>query len=268
VTASWSVLPASAALVCGLCSTWVLGAGASTDRLSILRGAIVGQSNDRQSRTVALPAERALSVDITIGTIRIEGADRADAEIAIERNAPTTEALDRIPLAIDETPARVSVRVIQAGGGTDPTLRSDVTLRVPRAAAIERAQIMEGRMMITGFGGHLTADVRRGPIEGNDVSGTLRLETGIGSVVLTGARLSPNGLLRLRAFNGDVRLTLAERPAHARILALALNGHVKSEIPLTLRDTWGPRWGEATLGKGEPVISIDVVTGTVDLRSP
>ena len=42
------------------------------------------------------------------------------------------------------------------------------------------------------------ADIRRGPIDGKDVSGTLRLETGIGSVSLTDARLSPNGLLRLR----------------------------------------------------------------------
>ena len=65
----------------------------------------------------------------------------------------------------------------------------------------------------------------------------------------------------MRAFNGDVRLTLAERPADARILALALNGTIKSDIPLTLRETWGPRWGETTLGKGEPVISLDVVTG-------
>ena len=53
---------------------------------------------------------------------------------------------------------------------------------------------------------------------------------------------------------------LAERPADARIMALALNGD-QSDIPLTMKDTWGPRWGEATLGKGEPVISLDVVTG-------
>jgi hypothetical protein len=253
VTALWSALTALIALVAGLLCTSALAAGASTDR---------------QSRIVALPPDRALVVDITIGTIRIEGADRADAEIVIERAAPTTEALERVPVAIDETPARVSVRVIQANGGTDPALRSDIILRVPRTAMIERAQVMEGRLTIAGFGGQLTADVRRGPIEGTDVSGTLRLETGIGSVVLTGARLSPNGLLRLRAFNGDVRLTLAERPANARILALALNGHIKSEIPLAMRDTWGPRWGEATLGRGEPLISIDVVTGSVDLRSP
>ena len=78
--------------------------------------------------------------------------------------------------------------------------------------------------------------------------------------------MSPNGLLRLRSFNGDVRLTLAERPADARIMALALNGHVTSDIPLTRRDTWGPRWAETTLGKGEPVISLDVVTGLIDIK--
>ena len=65
-----------------------------------------------------------------------------------------------------------------------------------------------------------------------------------------------------------MRITLAERPADARILALALNGHIRSDIPLTMKDTWGPRWGEATLGKGEPVISLDVVTGTIEIKSP
>ena len=35
-----------------------------------------------------------------------------------------------------------------------------------------------------------------------------------------------------------------------------------------MKDTWGPRWGEATLGKGEPVISIDVITGTIEIKAP
>jgi len=223
---------------------------------------------DRQSRTVALPADRSLLIDISIGTIRIEGSDRNTAEIVIERDAPTAEALSRIPVAIEETPSLVSVRAVQADGAADPSLRTAVVVRLPRTAIVDRVQIAEGRLTITGFTGRLTAEVRRGPIEGSDVSGTLRLETGIGSIALTKARLLPNGLLRLRTFNGDVRVTLAERPADARILALALNGHIKSDIPLTMRDSWGPRWGEATLGKGEPVISIDVVTGNVDLRSP
>jgi hypothetical protein len=223
---------------------------------------------DKQTRVLPLPAGKALAIEITIGSVRIEGWDQPDVEIAIERHAPTSAQLEQLPIAIEDTPARLTVRAIQANGATDPAFRTDVAVRVPRSATIERVQVMEGRIAINRFAGALTADIRRGPIEGKDLAGTLRLETGIGSVVLTGARLTAGGLLRLRAFNGDVRLTLAERPADARIMALALNGSIKSEIPLTMKDTWGPRWGEATIGKGEPVISLDVITGTIELRVP
>lgn len=225
-------------------------------------------ATDRQARIISLPAGKTLSIELTIGTVRIEGADRSDAEIIVERHAPTAAQLARIPLAIDDTPARVIVRALQTENTTDPVIRADVIVRLPRAAAIDHVQVLEGRIAIAGFSGRITADIRRGPIEGKELSGTVRLETGIGSVTLTATRLSANGLLRLRAFNGDVRLSLAERPADARILALSLNGAIRSDIPLTTRDTWGPRWAEATLGKGEPVISIDVVTGAIEIKSP
>jgi len=225
-------------------------------------------ATDRRAQTVVLPPGKTLSIDITIGVVRIEGADREDAQIVIERRAPSAAQLERVPLAIDDTAARVHVRALQTENTTDPAIRADVTVRLPRAAAVDHVQVLEGRIAITGFSGRISADIRRGPIDGKDMSGTVRLEAGIGSVTLTGARLSANGLLRLRAFNGDVRLSLAERPADARILALALNGPITSDIPLTKRDTWGPRWGEATLGKGEPVISIDVVTGAIEIKSP
>jgi hypothetical protein len=223
---------------------------------------------DAQTRVVPLPAGKSLAIEITVGDLRIEGWDKPEVEIAIERRAPSTAQLDIIPVVFEDSPARLAVRVIQANGGTDPAFRSDITVRVPNAAVIDRVQVLEGRIAVSRFSGTLTADIRRGSIEGKDVAGTLRLESGIGSVVLSGARLRPDGLLRLRAFNGDVRLALAERPADARIMALALNGTIASQIPLAMKDTWGPRWGEATLGKGEPVISLDVITGAIEIRSP
>ena len=224
--------------------------------------------SDRQTRVIPLPPGKPLSIEVTIGTVRIDGWDKPDVEIIVERRAPDNAQLARVPLTIDDSPARLSVRALQTENTTDPACRTDVTIRVPRTALLDRVQVLEGRIAIEGFSGSLTADIRRGPIDGKNVSGTLRLEAGIGSVTISEARLSETGLLRLRSFNGDVRLSLAARPVNARIMALALNGHVKSDIPLTRRDTWGPRWGEATLGKGEPVISIDVVTGMVEIKSP
>lgn len=225
-------------------------------------------ATDRQAQTVAMPAAKTLSIDITIGAVRIEGWDQAHAEIVVERHAPGAAQFARLPLAIEDTPGHVTIHAIQTGNTSDPALRANVTVRLPRAALIDRVRVLEGRIAIENFSGHITADIRRGPIDGQDLSGTVRLEAGIGSITLTGARLSPNGLLRLRTFNGDVRLSLAERPVDARILALALNGRVTSDIPLTSKSSWGPRWAETTLGKGEPVISLDVVTGRVEIKSP
>ena len=240
----------------------------------LLRTAVValcavasGTATDRRSYTVALPADRALAVHLTIGHLRIVGEQRADATIEVVRTAPSDAALARIPVVLDESATEVRVRGLQADGGTDPDLRTDITMRVPHGATLADLRVMEGRLTLSALSGTVTADLRRGPIDATNLSGVIRLETGIGNVTVSAARLTANGLLRLRAFNGDVHLTLAERPTDARVMALALNGTIRSDIPLTSKDRWGPRWGEATLGKGEPVISIDVVTGRIELRT-
>ena len=157
---------------------------------------------DRHTQTIPLPPGKPLSVDVTIGSVRIEGWDRADVEITVERRAPTPAQFTRLPLTIEDIPARVTVRAVQTDNTTDPAYRADVSIKVPRTAVIERVQVMEGKIAIENFSGAVTADIRRGPIEGKGVSGTLRLESGIGSVTVSDARLSADGLLRLRAFNG------------------------------------------------------------------
>jgi hypothetical protein len=223
-------------------------------------------TTDRRTHVIALPPDRSLGVELTIGHLRVQGEARADAIIDITRTAPTANGLARIPVTIDETAALVRLTGTQLEGGTDPALKTDVMMRVPQGATVS-ARVIEGRITLSGLTGTVTADLRRGPIEATRAQGVLRLETGIGDVTASEMRLSPGGLIRLRAFNGDVRLNLAERPLDARVMALALNGTIRSDIPLTMKEARGPRWGEAMLGRGEPVISLDVVTGTIEINA-
>jgi hypothetical protein len=224
---------------------------------------------DRQTWKFALPRGRSLALEITVGDVRIiADAARTDAQIELSRTAPSAAALARISPSIAEGPDEVVISAVQKDHGTDPALRTDVTVRVPSHATLRSIRIVEGQLSVAGLTGSIQADVRRGPVTLSEIAGTVRVETGIGAVTAQRARLVPGGLLRLRAFNGNVRLELAERPVNARILALALNGTVRSDIPLTTKDQWGPRWGETTLGDGEPVISLDVVTGDIEIRSP
>ncbi len=224
---------------------------------------------DRQTQTFALGDGRRWSVVADVATVQVAGdAARRDVRIDIVRRAATAQDLARLPVVVRETDAGPEVIVRQSDGGLDATLRAEVVVSVPTTGTRGDVSIVEGGLELRGFEGQLSARVTRGPIAAVNVSGVLRLETTIGAVDVSGARLAPGGLLRLRAFNGDVRLGFAEVPRDARIMALALNGSVQSAIPLTTKDGWGPRWGEATLGAGEPVVSIDVVTGRIRIEAP
>lgn len=228
---------------------------------------ITADVTDRRTATFALPPTRALSVELTIGHVRVLGEPRPDAAVEVVRSAPSDEQLARIPVEVSESADAVRIIAVQTDGGTDPALKTDVTLRVPRDARLTSLRSVEGRMTLSSLTGEVMADLRRGAINASHLEGIIRLETGIGDITATDVRLSPTGLIRLRAFNGDVRLTLVERPANARVMALALDGRIRSQIPLEMRDTWGPRWGQATLGAGEPVISLDVVTGDIEINA-
>jgi DUF4097 and DUF4098 domain-containing protein YvlB len=240
--------------------------------LALLGAGLVGAvrplaaAEARTTRIFDLPSGRVLELDATIAEVRITGTAQAGGRVEVVRTAPTPADLDRVPLSVDEDATRVRIAVRQAG--TDPGLRATVRVEVPADARIAAVRVVEGRLDVADFAGTLTADVRRGPIVASRVSGVLRLETGIGAVDVRDARLTPGGLIRLRTFNGNVRLAFAEAPTDARVMALALNGTVTSQLPLNLKTKWGPRWGEATIGRGEPVVSLDVVTGDIRIEAP
>jgi len=246
--------PGRAACAALLVVAFRLTAGASAD------------VSDRLRQVVPLGADATLEVEVSIGDVRVIGAARDDVAVEIVRAAPSAADLARFPVEIDGDATRRRIRVRQAG--TDPRLTAAVRLEVPRRARIGALGIAEGRLEVSDFAGAITADVRRGPIVATRVSGVLRFEAGIGAIDLREVRLDADGLVRARTFNGDLRLGFAVRPADARIMALALNGTVRSDIPLTLRAGWGPRWGETTLGRGEPVVSLDVVTGDIRIEAP
>jgi DUF4097 and DUF4098 domain-containing protein YvlB len=188
-----------------------------------------------------------LVMDLREGDVRVVGSNRTDVEIEAER---ATAAMDG---------DRIVVR-------SEPGARARVEVRAPSGIAVDSIRIVDGQLRLDELSGRVAADVRQGDIRAAGLGGIVRLETGFGDVVVERARLTEGGLLRLRAFNGSVRLTLADRPTNARILALTFNGKIESNLPLTRREAFGPKFAEATFGAGEPVISLDSVAGDISIN--
>lgn len=194
------------------------------------------------------------SIEITVGAgdVAIVGSDADRLEVRVQGAVASPEG------------DRLVIRSSDAGGPPDRQSRAQVGLRVPPGVTITSTiRVVDGRLTLRALRGQVAADVRQGTIHATDVGGVLRLETGFGDVIVEGAQLAPGGLLRLRAFNGDVRLTLAARPENARLLALTFNGKINSNLPLNRRESFGPKFAEATFGTGDPLISIDSVTGNI-----
>jgi hypothetical protein len=225
-----------------------------------------GDAVDRTSRTITLAASTPIRIDATIAELTIVGSQRSDLSVAIVRRAPAQSDLARFPVTIETTGDGVHVAVVQANDARDAALKSEITIAAPANAVLQAVRVFEGRVKLTNLHAACDVDLRRGAIEASGLAGRIRLEAGIGSVDVRDSALTPGGMMRLRVFNGPVRVRFASTPANARILAVTFNGRVTSDIPLTMKDQFGPRFGETTLGTGDPVMSIDVVKGNVGIE--
>jgi hypothetical protein len=141
-------------------------------------------------------------------------------------------------------------------------------IAAPATVVFGTIRVFEGRVTLTNLRTACDVDLRRGTVGATRLAGRIRLDVGIGSLDVNDCDLTPGGMMRLRVFNGPLRVRFERRPASARILAVTLNGQLTSDIPLTMKDGFGPRFGETTLGTGDPVMSLDVVKGDIAIASP
>ena len=225
--------------------------------------AAAADATHRTTRAVALAPGTPIHLEATIADVTITGSNRPDIGIDVVRRAPTPADLDRFPVVIEERPDGLHVAALQENDAHDAALRSEITIAAPTTALFQRVRVFEGRVRLTNLKAACDVDLRRGGIEASGLAGRIRLESGIGSVDVKDSDLTSGGMMRLRVFNGMIRVRFARTPENARILALTFNGTIASDIPLDTKQKFGPRFGETTIGSGDPVLSMDVVKGDI-----
>lgn len=240
-------------------------AAAAALLLTIAPAIGAGDATDRVSRVVPVAAGSPIRIAATIADVTINGSSRPDVRIDIVRHAPLAADLAKFPAVVDAGPDGLRVSAVQEHDGRDSRLRATIEIAAPADAVFEAVRVFEGRVRVNQVKRACDVDLRRGSIEATGLAGRVRLEAGIGAVDVRDSDLTPGGMMRLRVFNGPLRVRFERMPANGRILAVTLNGGITSEIPLTMKDRFGPRFGETTLGSGNPVLSMDVVKGDIGL---
>lgn len=220
------------------------------------------------ARSVVLAPATPVRIRVDVGALTITGSARPDVAVRIVRRAPNTETMRTLGEHVAVTPDGLEVAVIPHGREHDAALTATVVVELPSAQPVADLQLFEGPLRLAGLRGAVRATVTRGSIEASELTGPVRLETVMGSISVRRGRQPLDAPLRLRTFNGDINLSLPSALPNARILALAMNGSVTSTVPLTTRTAVGPRFSEATLGSGTPVVNLDVVNGNIRITGP
>jgi len=224
------------------------------------------ETRDRVTRVLPFEPGVPIRVDASIADVTITGSNRPDVLVDVVRRAPGTADLAKYPVEIEQRPDLIHISARQVADGRDASLRTEIAITAPPAANFQAIRVFEGRVRLTNLHNACDVDLRRGPVEASALAGRIRLESGIGSIDIKDSELTPGGMMRLRVFNGPLRVRFPRLPANARLLAVTLRGTITSDIPLTRKEQFGPRFGETTLGSGDPVMSMDVVYGDISIR--
>jgi len=222
-----------------------------------------GTISDRTSRVLPIAAGTPIRIDATVADVVVTGSTRTDLRIEVERRVPGRDDLARLPVMIDSGADGVRIAALQEHDGRNADLKAIITIAAPADADLRSVRVFEGSVKLTNLKRACDVELRRGMIDADRLAGRIRLESGLGGIDVRDSELTADGVMRLRVFNGPLRVRFARRPANARILAVTLNGAIASEIPLTMKDQFGPRFGESTIGTGNPLLSADVVKGDI-----
>ena len=146
-------------------------------------------------RSFSLEADQAVRLDLSVGEIRVEGADieTIEAELRIECRWGDDEDCDRllekVELEARSTSRRLIVEIVSDSSWRKTKLEIEGDFRVPRGATLE-VDMGVGELDIEGVTGDLSADLGVGELSIRVPAAAVRsvgLDAGVGEAKLLGA---------------------------------------------------------------------------------
>ena len=146
-------------------------------------------------RSFALEAEQAVRLDLSVGEIRVEGADieTIEAELRIEcrwgDDDDCDRLLEKVELEARSTARRLIVEIVSDSSWRKTKLEIEGDFRVPRGATLE-VDMGVGELDIEGVIGDLSADLGVGELSIRVPAAAVRsvgLDAGVGEAKLLGA---------------------------------------------------------------------------------
>lgn len=204
------------------------------------------------------------------GDVTIEVWDQPEIRVYAVKEASSLERLQALRIDVDASaggvfidthyPSSRDLSFAERHGHSEV----EYTLTVPRFAAIDDIDLVNGDLLIVGVEGDIDADTVNGTIVVRDAGGEIDLETVNGRIELE-LRSSVTDDVSLSSVNGTVEVYLT---GSAEIRAETVNGRISNDFGIEVRK--GKYVGSSmvgSIGGGGPVVELETVNGGIRVKS-
>ena len=222
-------------------------------------------------QTYALNAGGSVELRNVNGDVRITAWDRNEVKVDAVKSARTKERMDEAQIVVEASGNRVFIKTQYPEHDLTFSVENvnnpasvEYTLMVPRGARLDRIEVVNGSLEITGATGEVRASCVNGRLTAKDLAGDSTLSSVNSGVDASFTRM-PSRLV-LKSVNGTVNLTVPS-DVNAEVSAKTVNGAIDNDFGLHVHH--GRYVGHdlrGQIGSGGARIDLEDVNGTIALR--
>lgn len=231
-----------------------------------------GGSSEKFQKSYALSAGGTVSLQNINGNVKITAWDKNEVKIEAVKYADDRNDLDNLKIEVDASNDIVAIhtrypeeRDEHHGHGYEV----EYSLTIPKGANLDKLDLINGKIDITGVTGTIAASTVNGAIHADNLVGGCDLKTINGEVEAKFGTMAAESFASLKSVNGAVVVRI---PAgtNANVEANTTMGHITNEFGLQSsresNEDANVRMGDSLhgkIGKGGASVRVETVNGSI-----
>jgi len=221
-------------------------------------------------QTYDIAADGRVSLENVNGGVVVNVWDRNAVRVQATKEADSREDLEKLRIEVGSSTSgvRIVTRMPENDGlwgSHHQHLSVEYTLTVPRGASLDKVDLVNGSLTISGLTGLLRAELVNGDVKATALAGSIDLDTVNGAVEVELDKVGSGQRLALESVNGSVELRLPAS-ASADVRAETVNGGIANDFGLEVikHEDAGKELAGAIGGGGADIL-LETVNGRIRL---
>ncbi len=228
--------------------------------------AAAAQFRDEFHKTYPTSPNVNISLSNINGGVEITAWDRNEVQLDAVKTANTQQKLNEAEIRVDASNDRIRIETHYPDHYTNNNPASvEYQLHVPRAARLNKIDLVNGKLDIDGVKGEVRGSSVNGSVSARGLTGDVELSTVNGSVSSELVDLNSAHRVKLSSVNGRVELAMP-KDANAHLSASTVSGSISSDFQLPIHKGFVGSDLDTTLGSGSTRVELSNVNGSIKIH--